>query len=144
MKYEIVRICLLRKHSYVMNNPLKPTDSELEILQILWQKGNATVREVNEALNEHKETGYTTTLKIMQIMQEKGLLQRNDSARSHVYSAVVSESLTQQALLSRFTDAVFRGSALQLVMQALGNSSTSPAELHQIKTLIEQLEQQKP
>jgi BlaI family transcriptional regulator, penicillinase repressor len=127
-----------------MNNPLKPTDSELEILQILWQKGKATVREVNEALNEHKETGYTTTLKIMQIMQEKGLLQRNDSARSHVYSAVVSESLTQQALLSRFTDAVFRGSALQLVMQALGNSSTSPAELHQIKTLIEQLEQQKP
>jgi BlaI family transcriptional regulator, penicillinase repressor len=127
-----------------MNNPLKPTDSELEILQILWQKGKATVREVNETLNEHKETGYTTTLKIMQIMQEKGLLQRNDSARSHVYCAVVSESLTQQALLSRFTDAVFRGSALQLVMQALGNSSTSPSELHQIKTLIEQLEQQKP
>lgn len=127
-----------------MNIHQKPTDSELEILQVLWQKGEVTVREVNEALNEHKDTGYTTTLKLMQIMHEKGLLERNDTARSHVYRAILSEHQAQQDLLNRFTDTVFRGSAMQLVMQALGNSRTSPEELSQIKHLIEQLEQKKP
>lgn len=127
-----------------MTELIKPTEAELEILQVLWQKGKCTVREVNEVLCLHKETGYTTTLKFMQIMHEKGLLNRDDSTRTHVYTPAVSETDTQKHLLERFTGAVFRGSAINLVMQALGNADTSAEELAQIKELISQLEQQKP
>jgi BlaI family transcriptional regulator, penicillinase repressor len=123
----------------------KPTDSELEILQVLWQRGASTVREVNDELNRRqtaqgKEIGYTTTLKLMQIMSEKGLLDRDEQARTHVYRAVAQEQATQRQLLDRFVDHVFQGSALNLVMQALGKSPTSTDELREIRKLIDDLE----
>ncbi|SMO81179.1 BlaI/MecI/CopY family transcriptional regulator [Solitalea koreensis] len=118
----------------------KPTESELEILQVLWDHGASTVRFVNEQISEKKETGYTTTLKLMQIMHVKELLTRDDSTRTHVFDAAISEGETKQKLLDKFLDATFRGSATQLVMQALGNSKTSKAELNQIRELLDQLE----
>jgi len=118
----------------------KPTESELNILQVLWAKGPSSVRVVNEILNEIKEMGYTTTLKLMQIMTEKGLVIRDTSTRSHIYSANVSEDVTKNKLLDGFLEQTFQGSAGSLVMQALGNHKTSPAELKKIKSLIEELE----
>ncbi|AMM50789.1 MULTISPECIES: BlaI/MecI/CopY family transcriptional regulator [Hymenobacteraceae] len=120
--------------------PLKPTETELEILQILWQNGPSTVRFVNEAQNKVKETGYTTTLKLLQIMHEKNLVSRDEESRSHLYQAAVTEEDTQKHLLDRFLDTAFRGSAMKLVMQALGNRSTTPDELNQIKNLLKRLE----
>jgi BlaI family penicillinase repressor len=120
--------------------PPKPTDAELEILQVLWQDGPATVRTVNEQLSKGREVGYTTTLKIMQLMLEKGLVQRDDEGRSHIYRAAVREQDTQGLLLDRFVDATFGGSALKLVMQALGHRRTSPDELAQIRRLLNDIE----
>jgi BlaI family penicillinase repressor len=125
-----------------MTKTMKPTDSELEILQVLWQEGPCTVRQVNERLTENRDVGYTTTLKLMQIMYEKGLLTRLEEARSHVYEANVSEEETQSTLLERFVDTAFRGSASKLVMQALGNHKTTPAELDEIRKLLDQIEKQ--
>ncbi|MCU0394127.1 MAG: BlaI/MecI/CopY family transcriptional regulator [Thermoflexibacter sp.] len=124
---------------------IKPTDSELEILQILWQKGNCTVREVNEALNQSRvgEVGYTTTLKIMQIMYEKGLISRDDSSKTHIFTAIAKEEDTQKQLLDRFMDSVFKGSAMKMVVQALGNQKTTPEELSAIKKLIDEIEKNK-
>ena len=118
----------------------QPTESELEILQILWQKGPSSVRTVNEELNKSREVGYTTTLKLMQIMLEKGLAGRNTDARTHIYHAIATEEGTQKQLLSQFMDKAFRGSAANLVMQALGNHHASPSELEEIKRLIKQIE----
>lgn len=123
-----------------MNN-VKPTDSELEILQLLWENGEATVREINDTLNKQKETGYTTTLKLMQIMHEKGLLSREASGRQHIYKAEIAKEATQKDLLGRFIDNTFRGNATALVMQALGNHDASNEELAKIKALIEKMEQ---
>jgi BlaI family transcriptional regulator, penicillinase repressor len=123
-----------------MNLIVKPTESELEILQVLWQKDTATVREVNDQLNDQREVGYTTTLKMMQLMLEKGLLSRIEDSRSHVYKAAVSESETQQQLLNKFVDSTFRGSAMKLVMQALGNHEATKQELDQLKELIANIE----
>lgn len=120
--------------------PQKPTDTELEILQILWQHGPCTVRVVNDEQNKVKETGYTTTLKLLQIMHEKGLVTRSEESRSHLYQAAVTEEDTQKRLLDRFLDTTFRGSAMKLVMQALGNRRTSQDELNQIKQLLKKLE----
>lgn len=122
------------------NAPLKPTDTELEILQILWQQGPCTVRTVNEAQSKVKETGYTTTLKLLQIMFEKGLVTRDEESRSHLYQAAVTEEETQRSLLDRFLDTTFRGSAMKLVMQALGNRKTTSEELDQIRNLLKKLE----
>lgn len=119
----------------------KPTESELEILQLLWQSGPATVKQINEELNKVKETGYTTTLKIMQIMHEKELLTREQAGRQHVYSAAVSAVQTRGSLLNRFIDSTFQGNAMGLVMQALGNHQASSEELDELKELIKQLEQ---
>lgn len=119
---------------------LKPTDSELEVLQILWDKETATVREVNDFQNLEKDVGYTTTLKIMQIMLDKGLLSRAASGRQHIYKAAVQQAEVQQSLLGRFIDATFKGNATALVMQALGNHDASDEELAQIKALIEKME----
>ena len=116
---------------------IKPTDSELEILQVLWQLGKANVREVNEALAQKREIGYTTTLKLMQIMFEKKLITRTEEGRYHVYEALVSENNTRQFLLNRFVDNTFRGSAMQLVMQALGSNTPSQEELAEIQKLLE-------
>lgn len=119
---------------------IKPTDSELEILAYLWPHGPSTVRQVHDFLAKTKDTGYTTTLKLMQIMQEKGLLSRTEEGRSHIYTAQVSEEKTQQSLLGRFVETAFRGSAAQLVMQALGNHETSAEELDEIRQLLDEIE----
>jgi BlaI family transcriptional regulator, penicillinase repressor len=118
----------------------KPTEAELEILQVLWEHGETTVRFVNKRLNKDKETGYTTTLKIMQIMTEKGLLLRNTAERSHLYSAAVRKEDMQNRLLDKFLNTVFGGSAMKLVMQALGSQETSKEELDAIKKMIEKME----
>jgi len=119
---------------------IKPTESELEILQVLWQNGPSTVRLVHDELSKTKEAGYTTTLKLMQIMAEKGMLAADKSSRSHVYRPVLEEETTQRELLDRFLDATFRGSASKLVMQALGNSKTSQKDLNEIRNLLDKLE----
>ncbi|MFK7808138.1 MAG: BlaI/MecI/CopY family transcriptional regulator [Saprospiraceae bacterium] len=124
----------------------KPTESELEILHVLWANGPSSVRFVNDKINESKkgEVGYTTTLKIMQIMfADKKLLLRNTDSRTHIYEANVTEKETQNALLQKFVDRTFKGSAMQLVMQALGNHQTTSEELEQIKALIESIENKK-
>jgi BlaI family penicillinase repressor len=121
----------------------KPTEAELEILQILWKHGPCTVRFVNDKLNQKKTVGYTTTLKIMQLMFEKNLLKRDETTRSHLYSPVVKEKETQGLLLDRFLETAFGGSALKLVMQALGNHKASREEISQIRELLDNLEGEK-
>jgi BlaI family penicillinase repressor len=119
---------------------IKPTESELEILQILWRKGLATVREVHEELAKTKEVGYTTTLKLMQIMHEKGLVKRDESMRTHVYQPSVNKEKTQKHLLTKMIDSLFGGSSMQLVLQALGEqNNASPEELEQIQKLLNNL-----
>jgi predicted transcriptional regulator len=123
-------------------NPFqRPTDAELEILQILWEYGPSSVRFVNDELIKRREVVYTTTLKLLQIMFEKGLVKRDDSNRTHVYAALIKESDTQQRMLDQLVDTAFRGSAMKLVMQAIGNKPVSKAELDEIKALIEKIEQ---
>ncbi|MCS3794903.1 BlaI/MecI/CopY family transcriptional regulator [Niastella sp. OAS944] len=121
---------------------IKPTESELEILQILWKKGNASVREVHEELLQTKEAGYTTTLKLMQIMHEKGLVKRDDSIKTHIYQASVSKEKTQKHLLNKMIDTVFGGSPGELVMQALGNHKASAEELEEIQKILDNLKKQ--
>ena len=121
---------------------VKPTNSELEILQVIWRKGSCTVRDVNEQLIKDKsaQIGYTTTLKLMQIMHEKGLLERETSSRSHIYNALISQSATSQNLLDTLIDTVFNGSAAQLVMQALSKKNSSREEIEMIKKYLDQLD----
>jgi BlaI family transcriptional regulator, penicillinase repressor len=122
---------------------VKPTESELEILQILWQKDMATVRDVHEELAKSKDVGYTTTLKLMQIMHEKGLVKRDESMRTHVYQAAVNKERTQKHLLNKMIDSLFGGSSTQLVLQALGSGEqVSAEELEKIQTLIDNLKKQ--
>jgi len=120
---------------------IKPTESELEILQILWTKGLATVREVHEELAAIKDVGYTTTLKLMQIMNEKGIVKRDDSMRTHVYQAAVNKEKTQKHLVGRMIDSLFGGSPTQLIIQALGDEShkASEEELQKIQILLDSL-----
>ncbi|MFA7227459.1 MAG: BlaI/MecI/CopY family transcriptional regulator [Melioribacteraceae bacterium] len=122
---------------------LKPTDSELEILQILWESGASTVKKVNEKLNEKKESGYTTTLKMLQIMFEKNLVERDENERSHVYRAAIDQDEIQKVLLDKLLETAFSGSAANLVMQALGNSKPSKDELKKIKELLNQIERER-
>jgi len=121
---------------------IKPTESELEILQVLWLKGEASVREVHEALAATKDVGYTTTLKLMQIMNEKGLVKRDDSIKTHIYQAAVSREKTQKHLLGKMIDGLFGGSPTQLVLQALGNHKASEEELNQIQQVLNNLKKQ--
>jgi predicted transcriptional regulator len=120
----------------------KPTESELEILGILWDKGASTVREVHEILEKTKDAGYTTTLKLMQIMHEKNLLTRDTTSKTHIYEAAISQESTQQQLLNKMIDTVFNGSASQLVLQALGNHRSSKEELEKIKQYLNDIESQ--
>ena len=122
---------------------LTPTEAELDILKILWETGPTTVRVVNDRLNEVKPTGYTTTLKLMQIMKEKGLLNRNEESRTHIYAAQVPQQETQSHLMNKLMDSVFNGSAMKLVMQALGTGKASPEELAEIKAYIADIENKK-
>ena len=115
----------------------KPTDAELAILRVLWERGPSTVRQVHEALAGTRETGYTTTLKLMQIMADKGLVRRNEAARTHVYSAIAGEAQTQQQLLRDLADRAFGGSAAALVLRALSAEDTSESELREIRKLID-------
>lgn len=118
----------------------KPSDSELEIMQILWEKGPLTVREVNAFLNIHRRVGYTTSLKIMQIMTEKKMLIRDTTQRSHIYSPTMDPGDVQTNILDHVIKTAFRGDTTKLVLSALGNKQTSPAEMEEIKALIEEME----
>lgn len=118
----------------------RPTDAELAILRVLWNRGPSTVRQVHEALIRERETGYTTVLKLMQIMTEKGLVERDESERTHVYQARFTQEQTQQRLVSDLLDKAFDGSASQLVMRALAAKPASADELAQIRRLLDELE----
>lgn len=122
---------------------MKPTESEWEILRILWQKGPCTVREVHEYLVKTKETGYTTTLKLMQIMYEKALVDRDDTSRSHVYKATVSQEKARKAMTDKLIKTMFQGSSSKLVMQALGHHKVTKEELHAIRTYLDEMEKKK-
>lgn len=125
-----------------MPNPSRrPTDAELDILAVLWTRGPSTVRAVYEELG--KDSGYTTALKILQVMFEKGLVSRDVSQRSHVYSAAVSREDVQSRFLSRIKNQLFDGSAHRLVMRALGEESVSREDLRVIRNLLDELESQK-
>jgi len=121
-------------------NLSRPTDAELAILRVLWSRGPSTVRQVHEALSRERETGYTTVLKLMQIMTEKGLVERDESERTHVYQARFTQEATQQRLVSDLLDKAFGGSASQLVMRALAAKPASADELAQIRRLLDELE----
>ena len=121
---------------------IKPTESELEILQVLWDRGLASVREVHEELSKTKDAGYTTTLKLMQIMHEKGLVKRDDSVKTHIYQPAASREKTQKHLLGKMITTLFGGSTTQLVMQALGNHKASAEELDEIQKLLNNLKNQ--
>ena len=118
----------------------RPTDAELAILRVLWERGPSTVRDVTVALQKERGTGYTTALKLMQIMTEKGLVQRNDSQRTHVYEAVAAAEVTQKQLVTDLLERAFGCSAQQLVMQALSSKKASSAELIEIRKLIDEME----
>jgi predicted transcriptional regulator len=118
----------------------KPTESEMEILQVLWEQGPSTVREVHEILSRTKDSGYTTTLKLMQIMNEKGLLNRNDDAKSHIYTAAVKKESIQKQVVSKMINGLFKGSSANLVMHALGNHRASKEEILEIKKYLDEIE----
>ncbi len=121
----------------------EPTDGELEILQLIWKHGPMTVRQIHDHLSREKQTGYTTTLKMMQIMADKGFLGRKIKGRGHLYHALVSEKRTTQNRLDAFLDATFGGSASRLVMQLLGSKNTSEEELARIREILDEYEEQK-
>lgn len=121
--------------------PLEPTRSELEILQVLWENGPSTVRFVNDTLNEEKRAvQYTSTLKLMQIMFDKGMLSRDESQMKHIYIPAIEEQQTKGFLLERFVDTMYKGSASSLMMQLLGNKKTSKKELEAIKELLKKMD----
>jgi len=123
------------------SGPPRPTDAELGILRVLWQRGPSTVREVQEALNQDKPTGYTTVLKMLQIMTEKGLVRRNEQQRAHVYEAELAQHQTQRQLVSDLLNRVFDGSASNLLMHALNSKKgTSQEELAQIRDILDEFE----
>jgi predicted transcriptional regulator len=118
----------------------KPTEAELEILQILWENGPSTVRFINDKLNRSRSVGYTTTLKIMQIMTEKDLVKRNEENRSHIYTAAYKREETRKVLLDKLIKTAFGGSSSKLVMQALGNKKTSKEEIEEIRKFLDEIE----
>ncbi|MFT4023421.1 MAG: BlaI/MecI/CopY family transcriptional regulator [Flavihumibacter sp.] len=121
---------------------VKPTESELEILQILWTRHTASVREVHEVISASRDVGYTTTLKLMQIMHEKGLVKRDESVKTHIYQAAVSKEKTQKHLLDKMIDGLFGGSSTELVLRALGSHKASAEELEEIQHLLNNLKKQ--
>ena len=127
-----------------MKSPKQPTPGELAILQVLWQRGPSTVRDVHAALDRRRPTGYTTVLKLLQIMTEKGLVARDEKSRAHVYQPRLPRAQTQKRLVADLLDRAFAGSAAQLVMQALSARRASPQELAQIRRLLEEYERSHP
>lgn len=121
----------------------RPTDAELAILNVLWERGPSTVRDVHDALSKTQATGYTTILKLMQIMTDKGLVVRDESQRAHVYESRYSEQRTQRQLLADLVDRAFGGSPAKLVMQALSGRKASSEELGALRDLLDRLEGEK-
>jgi len=119
----------------------RPTEAELDILRVLWSRGPSTVRDVNSELNLLKPVGYTTTLKFMQIMVEKGLVRRNEEQRAHLYESVVPQESTQRQLVGELLERAFGGSATQMVMQALSAKRATPSEIAQIRKMLDQYEE---
>jgi len=117
-----------------------PTDREMAILSVLWERGPSTVREIHETIKTDSETGYTTTLKLMQIMADKGLLSRKDAGRQHVYRPAVSQEKTQNQVVGDVLEKVFAGSAEKLVMRALSARKVSPEELKRIREMLDEME----
>lgn len=128
------------KSNLTENSLPEPTKAELEILQVLWEFGPSTVRFVNDRLNQQREVNYTSTLKQMQILTEKGILKRDESQMKHIYIPVEAESKTKNQLLDRFVNTLYKGSASSLVMQLLGNEKTSKEDIEEIKRLLDKLE----
>jgi BlaI family transcriptional regulator, penicillinase repressor len=124
------------------NKQLEPTKSELEILQVLWEIGPSTVRDVHTELLKQKDVNYTTTLKLMQIMADKGILARDESQMKHVYRATEDEQKTKDRLLEKFVDSMYQGSASKLVMRLLGNKKTSKEDLKAIKEMLNKLKKE--
>jgi predicted transcriptional regulator len=118
----------------------EPTKAELEILQVIWESGPSTVRQVNDKLNEQRDVNYTSTLKLMQIMTEKGILKRDESQMKHIYQVVEKEQETKNNLLKKFVDTIYQGSSSKLVIQLLGNSNTSKEDLEEIKAMLKKLD----
>jgi predicted transcriptional regulator len=124
----------------VKPNQPRPTDAELEILRILWSRGPSTVRDVHQQMHAGKPTGYTTVLKLMQIMADKNLVRRNEEQRAHIYEAALPRDTTQQQLVGDLLDRAFGGSARQLVMQALASRPATPEDLDEIRSLLDEYE----
>jgi predicted transcriptional regulator len=118
----------------------RPTDAELEILRVLWDQGPSTVRDVHTTLQRQREIGYTTVLKLMQIMSAKGLVARDETARAHVYQARVAQEQTQRQLVGHLLDRAFGGSAAKLMMQALSGRKSSAGELAQMRRMLADFE----
>jgi BlaI family transcriptional regulator, penicillinase repressor len=147
---KLVKKFALRKSSYYicyenlrtmnMIRKYQPTTGELEILQVIWDKGSATVREVHDVLKESKDIGYTTALKTMQIMTAKGILKRDTSNRTHIYSPVVSMEKTRKQFLSRLVDGFFQGSTTNMVLGALDNKALSSSEIQEIKDYLDKIQ----
>jgi BlaI family penicillinase repressor len=125
----------IRRKKNIME--IKPTESELEILQVIWRHGQCTVRDVHEELAKSKDAGYTTTLKLMQIMHEKGLVERDTAAKTHLYKALITREQAQQTALDKILSTVFKGSTSDLVIQALGHHRASKDEIDAIKSYLE-------
>jgi len=123
-----------------MTPPPRPTPAELEILRLLWENGPSTVREIQARMEQQRPTGYTTALKLLQIMTDKGLVRRDETARAHVYAARAPEDQTQRQLVRDLLDRAFGGSATKLVMHALSARKTSRAELARIREMLDRLE----
>ena len=121
-------------------SPQKPTASELEILRVLWARGPSTVRDVHEALSANKSLGYTTVLKLLQIMTAKGIVRRNETQRAHVYEAGLPAEQTKRQLAGDILQRVFEGSASQLMMHALAGKRTSQQEIEEIRHLLDEYE----
>jgi len=119
---------------------IKPTDSELEILALLWEHGPSSVRDIHSQLSTKRDLYYTTTLKTMQLMTEKGILSRNTTQRSHIYYVIIEKKDVEKNLIEKLANTVFEGSASQLIMSVLGNSTPSKSELEEIKALIEKID----
>lgn len=124
----------------MQNSKTNPTNSELEILTVLWMVGMATARQVHDELVKTKSTGYTTTLKIIQNMFEKKMLTREPKGQTHIYSPVLKQTEVQQQMLGGFVNKVFMGSSKNLILQALGNDKPSKDELDEIRAMLDQLE----
>lgn len=138
--FATIKIVIMGNKPRKSSDLLQPTASELAILQLLWERGPLAVKDIHEALSAEKEVVYTTILKTMQVMMERGFLERESQGRKHIYSAAIAQEATQGKLLDTFVKRTFGGSKLQLVMKALGDSRTSKEELDELKAYIQDLE----